>query len=102
MVNDRFNVLRADNSEVVDDVWAIGDACVLESGRLPVTAQGNTHAVKSKRFMGLITGLVAYQEAKYVAKALDSIGKYGTTLSKPFEFTNLGMMAYIGDWYVKI
>ncbi|KAF8513562.1 NDE1, mitochondrial external NADH dehydrogenase [Hysterangium stoloniferum] len=80
MVNDRLNVLHADNGEVVDDVWAVGDASVIETGRLPATAQ------------------VAYQEAKYVAKTLNSIGKHGRALTKPFKFTNLGIMAYLGDW----
>jgi hypothetical protein len=41
VVTDQLNVLRSDNGKVVDDVWAIGDACVLNTGRLPATAQGS-------------------------------------------------------------
>jgi len=82
MVNDQLNVLDQATNEVVEDVWAIGDACVHETPekRLPATAQ------------------VAYQEAKYLAKKLNSIGRYGYATTKPFEFLNMGSMAYLGDW----
>ncbi|KAF8580746.1 FAD/NAD(P)-binding domain-containing protein [Ramaria rubella] len=82
LVNEQLNVVRQDNQSVVEDIWAIGDACVVESGqaRLPATAQ------------------VAYQEAKYVAKILNTIGKCGYATPKPFNFNNMGKLAYLGDW----
>lgn len=40
LVDDRMNVIRKDNGEVMDDVWAIGDAAVFQKERLPATAQG--------------------------------------------------------------
>ncbi|KAF8489842.1 hypothetical protein JB92DRAFT_2755305 [Gautieria morchelliformis] len=82
VVNDQLNVLTQGTSEAAEDVWAIGDACVRESPdhRLPATAQ------------------VAYQEAKYLAKKLNCIGRHGYASSKPFEFRNMGSLAYLGDW----
>jgi NADH dehydrogenase FAD-containing subunit len=46
------------------------------------------------------TALVASQQAKYLARALN---KYGTSEaigpeSKPFHFRNLGTLTYIGSW----
>ncbi|KIJ37058.1 hypothetical protein M422DRAFT_69478 [Sphaerobolus stellatus SS14] len=63
----------------MEDIWAIGDASVIDSGRLPATAQ------------------VAYQEAKYVAKNLNTLAK-GRKPAKSFEFNNMGSLAYLGDW----
>lgn len=79
VVNDHLNVLRKDTKEVNEDVWTIGDAAVIESGRLPATAQ------------------VAYQEAKYVAKSINAIG-YGKKPGQAFKFNNMGNLAYLGDW----
>ncbi|GJJ14693.1 hypothetical protein Clacol_008960 [Clathrus columnatus] len=79
LVNDRLNVIR-DDGQVMEDIWAIGDAAVCEKERLPATAQ------------------VAYQEAKYVAKQLNAIAKGGQPSNAAFEFKNLGTLAYLGDW----
>ena len=42
MVNDQLNVLDQATNEPVEDIWAIGDACVHDTPekRLPATAQG--------------------------------------------------------------
>lgn len=67
---------------VLPQVYAIGDCAVMEREALPATA------------------LVASQQAKYLARALN---KYGSseavgTESKPFHFRNLGTLTYIGNW----
>ncbi|RBQ79700.1 hypothetical protein FVER53590_12740 [Fusarium verticillioides] len=69
-------------SDILPEVYAMGDCAVLEREALPATAQ------------------VASQQAKYLAKALN---KYGSCEavgknSKPFLFLNLGTIAYIGSW----
>ena len=43
--------------------------------------------------------LVANQKAKYMVKKLNKMIK-DQEHTKPFEFHNLGSMAYLGDWYV--
>lgn len=61
------------------DVYAIGDAAIIKGYSLPATAQ------------------VANQKAKYIAKKLNRLvrNKDGT---EPFEFNNMGSLAYIGNW----
>jgi len=61
------------------DVWAIGDAGIIQDQRLPATAQ------------------VANQKAKYIVKKLNKIVKDQVS-PKPFEFHNQGSLAYIGNW----
>ncbi|KAF4434589.1 NADH dehydrogenase, partial [Fusarium acutatum] len=73
---------RSAPSDILPEVYAMGDCAVLEREALPATAQ------------------VASQQAKYLAKALN---KYGSceavgNKSKPFVFLNLGTIAYIGSW----
>jgi NADH dehydrogenase FAD-containing subunit len=60
---------------VMQDVFALGDVTVLESGRLPATAQ------------------VANQEAKWLGKALNK----GLDRGDGFTFKNLGVMTYLGN-----
>ncbi|TFY82516.1 hypothetical protein EWM64_g1499 [Hericium alpestre] len=79
VTDDHLNLLRADGT-VDPNVWAIGDAAqVNDSIILPATAQ------------------VASQKAKYLAKALNRIVK-DKDVSEPFEFSNQGTLAYLGDW----
>ncbi|KZV99002.1 NDE1, mitochondrial external NADH dehydrogenase [Exidia glandulosa HHB12029] len=78
MVNNALNVLQPDGASI-DNVFAIGDAAVLESGRLPATAQ------------------VASQQAAYVANKLNREVK-GKSGPDSFKFVNRGMLAYLGDW----
>lgn len=40
IVNEKLHVFSKGENKVLEDVWAIGDAAVLKSGRLPATAQG--------------------------------------------------------------
>lgn len=78
-----------------DDVFALGDCAAVEGMKLPATAQ------------------VASQEAKWLAKALNSAGKEQVTKRvtqgekarpidisevKEFKFKSLGIMAYLGSW----
>ncbi|KNB20127.1 NADH dehydrogenase [Fusarium oxysporum f. sp. lycopersici 4287] len=69
-------------SDILPEVYAIGDCAVMEREALPATAQ------------------VASQQAKYLAKALNKYGscKAVGNKSKPFVFLNLGTIAYIGSW----
>ncbi|KAK9475948.1 hypothetical protein V1514DRAFT_338343 [Lipomyces japonicus] len=88
LVTDEYlNVYRkgSDGGQVVDlDIFGIGDCAQIEEGLLPATAQ------------------VASQKALYLAKDLNqraserSKGKKYE--SKPFEFNNRGIMAYLGGW----
>ncbi len=59
------------------DVFAAGDCCQVEGQNLPQTAQ------------------VAMQEGKYLAAVLKRKARGGEI--EPFKFTNLGMLAYIGE-----
>lgn len=80
LVDDQLHVQTSDGV-THEDVWAIGDASVLESVRLPATAQ------------------VAAQQSKYVAKCLNRLAK-GKEVEGPFKYRNLGQLSYIGDWSV--
>ncbi|KAF5365327.1 hypothetical protein D9758_005414 [Tetrapyrgos nigripes] len=73
-----LNALRADGTPD-PDVWAIGDASMVDGSMLPATAQ------------------VANQKAKYLGKKLNKIVK-DQDPKEPFEFHNQGSLAYIGDW----
>ncbi|KAI5116167.1 hypothetical protein M0805_002851 [Coniferiporia weirii] len=73
-----LRVLRSDGS-VNEDVWAIGDAAVIEDGLLPATAQ------------------VASQKARYMTRVLNHLIR-GRTLPGPFHFRNQGSLAYLGGW----
>ncbi|KAH8661801.1 pyridine nucleotide-disulfide oxidoreductase-domain-containing protein [Ilyonectria robusta] len=67
---------------ILPNVYAIGDCAVMERDALPATAQ------------------VASQQAKYLAKALNTYGSceaFGNN-AQPFRFRNLGTLAYIGSW----
>jgi NADH dehydrogenase FAD-containing subunit len=60
------------------DVFALGDVAVLETGKLPATAQ------------------VANQEAKWLGKRLNK-GDLGNEGTVGFNFKNLGVMTYLGN-----
>ncbi|GAA96072.1 uncharacterized protein L969DRAFT_94344 [Mixia osmundae IAM 14324] len=65
--------------KAMDNIFAIGDAAVVEGQHHPATAQ------------------VASQKAKYLAKKLNAIAKE-RTFSTPFVYQDRGVMAYVGDW----
>lgn len=94
-----LNILKEDgNSD--PDVWAIGDAAIIENQVLPATAQGMIliRAFSDDDFLS-IACLVANQKGRYLAIHLNKIVK-GRKSDKPFEFHNMGSLAYIGDWFV--
>jgi len=81
MVDDKFRVQlvpRNGNDSgapaIVQDVFALGDVSVMETGALPATAQ------------------VANQEAKWLGKRLNK----GDIESESFSFRNMGVMTYVG------
>ncbi|EJD51953.1 FAD/NAD(P)-binding domain-containing protein [Auricularia subglabra TFB-10046 SS5] len=78
VVDNALNVIEPDG-KLLSNVYAIGDTAVIQSGRLPATAQ------------------VASQQAGYVAKKLNAEVK-GKTGPAAFRFVNRGMLAYLGDW----
>ncbi|KAN0094554.1 hypothetical protein V8E55_002841 [Tylopilus felleus] len=78
LTDDNLNVITKDG-QIDPDVWAIGDAAIIKTAVLPATAQ------------------VANQKAKYMVKKLNKMIK-DQEHTKPFEFHNLGSMAYLGDW----
>lgn len=71
-IKDRADVPEA----IMQDVFALGDVSVMETGRLPATAQ------------------VANQEAKWLGKRLNKGIKEG---QEGFAFKNLGVMTYLGN-----
>lgn len=83
LVDDRFRVKiisedtpsHSHAEATMQDVFALGDVAVLETGRLPATAQ------------------VANQEAKWLGKRLNN----GDLDENKFEFRNLGVMTYLGN-----
>ncbi|TFK51238.1 NDE1, mitochondrial external NADH dehydrogenase [Heliocybe sulcata] len=60
------------------DVWAIGDAAMIQGVMLPATAQ------------------VANQKGKYLVKKLNRMLE-GQDTSAPFKWRNLGTLAYVGE-----
>ena len=85
MVDSRFRVKLVPRNSTADksgpeatmqDVFAVGDVSVLEGGQLPATAQ------------------VANQEAKWLGKRFNQ----GNLEQQTFNFKNLGVMTYLGNW----
>lgn len=86
VVNDQFRVKLVPRDGTVDgveapvatmqDVFAIGDVSVLETGQLPATAQ------------------VANQEGKWLGKRFNK----GDLEMQTFTFKNMGVMTYLGNW----
>ncbi|CAG8814330.1 4887_t:CDS:10, partial [Gigaspora margarita] len=78
--NNYFRVLSKDDGMPVNHVYAIGDCASIKDYDLPATAQ------------------VANQKAMHLRKSLTRIAKDGGSFEnvKPFKFTNLGSMVYIG------
>lgn len=68
------------NKSVCKDVYVIGDAARVDGDPLPATAQ------------------VANQEAKHLAKILNSGVRSWSNDPGSFVFHNKGIMTYIGDW----
>lgn len=66
----------AGQTAVLNDVFALGDNAMLETGAPPATAQA------------------AFQEAKWLA---DRLNKQDLTQTPPFSFRNMGTLAYIGS-----
>lgn len=97
ITNNHLNVFNTDGTPD-PNVWAIGDAAMIQDQRLPATAQG--------QFLDQITfvtrwfsSAVANQKAKYLTKKLNKIVKEQES-PKPFEFHNQGSLAYLGNWWV--
>ncbi|CAJ0757336.1 17692_t:CDS:10, partial [Entrophospora sp. SA101] len=81
LLTDEFlRVLDKESGYPFDNVFALGDCATIKDYDLPATAQ------------------VANQKALYLRKVFTRIAKNGGSLIgiKPFKFTNLGSMAYIG------
>ena len=74
LTDDKFRVLTKDNSVSSQDIFAIGDCSSVENESLPSTAQ------------------VAERQGRHLAKNLNS------NSWKPFKFSSMGMLAYIGDY----
>ncbi|KAJ5391473.1 hypothetical protein N7509_006963 [Penicillium cosmopolitanum] len=66
----------AGDTAVLNDVFALGDNCMIETGAPPATAQAT------------------FQEAKWLASHLN---KDDLTHTSPFSFRNMGTLAYIGS-----
>ncbi|KZT23831.1 FAD/NAD-P-binding domain-containing protein [Neolentinus lepideus HHB14362 ss-1] len=81
LTDNNCNILLKDGGEgsTDPDVFAIGDAAIIKGYSLPATAQ------------------VANQKAKYVAKKLNQVVRHKQQTA-PFEFNNMGSLAYIGNW----
>ena len=79
MINERLQVQREVDS-VIPDVYALGDVAVMEGATYPATAQ------------------VASQEAVWLAKSFNK----GNIEHHAFTYRNMGVMAYIGNWNVRM
>ncbi|RIB21933.1 FAD/NAD(P)-binding domain-containing protein [Gigaspora rosea] len=81
LTDNYFRVLSKDDGMPVNNVYAIGDCASIKDYDLPATAQ------------------VANQKAMHLRKSLTRIAKDGGSFEnvKPFKFTNLGSMVYIGE-----
>ncbi|KDQ54807.1 hypothetical protein JAAARDRAFT_181438 [Jaapia argillacea MUCL 33604] len=83
ITDDQCNLLmtRPDGagSTANPDVWAIGDAATIKDMNLPATAQ------------------VANQKGAYLVKKLNKMAR-GKPSQEPFQFKNMGSLAYIGNW----
>ncbi|EPQ53048.1 FAD/NAD P-binding domain-containing protein [Gloeophyllum trabeum ATCC 11539] len=66
------------------DVWAVGDAAMIQGIMLPATAQG------------IVCTKVANQKGKYVAKNLNRMLE-SQDVSRPFKWKNMGTLAYVGE-----
>jgi NADH:ubiquinone reductase (non-electrogenic) len=73
ILTDSFLRVYTPNSELLDGVFAIGDAADVEDARLPTTAE------------------VACQKAKYLAGALN------TAFREPFKYKQTAIVAYLGQ-----
>jgi len=69
--------VHIDIRAVMKDVYALGDCAIIENTPMPATAQ------------------VASQKADWLGKMLN---KGGPEPGKGFQFRNLGIMAYLGNW----
>ncbi|THH02946.1 hypothetical protein EW145_g6668 [Phellinidium pouzarii] len=78
LTDDHLRTIQSDGT-VNEDVWAIGDAAVIQDGLLPATAQ------------------VASQKAKYVTGVLNRLVRDRPT-TDAFHFRSQGNLAYLGDW----
>lgn len=79
LVDDHLRVLlssKDDKVAVLQDVFALGDNCMLETGSPPATAQATN------------------QEARWLAQRLN---KGDINTAPGFSFKNLGMIAYLGS-----
>lgn len=79
LVDDHLRVVLKSNDDrvaVMQDVFALGDNCMLEGGTPPATAQATN------------------QEARWLATRLN---KGDINTGPGFSFKNLGMIAYLGD-----
>lgn len=77
LTNDRLQAKKPGaESEVVPDVFALGDCAILEGTAYPATAQ------------------VASQKATWLAKRLNK----GDIEQSGFTYKDLGVMAYVGNW----
>lgn len=82
-VNGHLQTRYADG-RVNEDVFCLGDCSVLESGAVPATAQ------------------VAAQEAKHLARVLNSQVVSWRNDPGEFAFSNRGIMTYVGGWQALI
>jgi NADH dehydrogenase FAD-containing subunit len=93
ITDDKLHLLRrtADGLQPDRDVWAIGDAAIIQGAMLPATAQGTSGnlfvARRTERHR-----VVASQKAKYVARQLSKPDP-----SRPFKYRYLGTMVNLGE-----
>ncbi|CDO68593.1 hypothetical protein BN946_scf184996.g24 [Trametes cinnabarina] len=80
VTNGNLNVIMKDTGAPDSDVFAIGDAALIQDQPLPATAQ------------------VANQQAKYLTRQLNRLVRSGRVDDAPFKFQNMGSLAYVGDW----
>lgn len=75
MLTDRYLRLLKPNGEVIEDAYALGDAADIDGHSLPTLAE------------------VALQKGEYLSRELNA----GDQPSKPFEYNQRALMAYLGQ-----
>ncbi|KAJ3178286.1 hypothetical protein HDU87_003598, partial [Geranomyces variabilis] len=79
LVTDEYLRVLDKDGKPIEDVFACGDCAEIKDNLLPATAQ------------------VASQQGIFLRKYLNALAK-GSPEPKPFHYTHMGSMAYIGGW----
>lgn len=110
LTDKRLRVLKEGTNQPVWDIWAIGDASVIEGELLPATAQVAAQKSTVRPFPFLLSipksQLFVYSmmlplppSKQYLTKLLNRSSSAAPISDAPeFKFISRGNLAYLGDW----